>query len=73
MTQMTPAQRQALWDAVKQNHATLDACPAHDFSIDTTPEKPIGKTWRCTACGGTVDSIWKGAYETGRRHGSAAR
>lgn len=57
-----------LWKQVKENSKTLEACPGHNFSIDVTPEKPIGKRWKCENCGGEVDSPAKAWYEKGRKH-----
>lgn len=60
----------AIWDEVKANHARLDACRLHNFAIDTTPDRPLGKKWKCTACGGVVDEIRKQWYERGLAHAS---
>lgn len=57
-----------MWEEVVKNHATLDACPRHDFSVDLDPGKSLGKHWRCTNCGGRVDSIAKLWYESGVEH-----
>lgn len=59
---------QEIWRRVRANHAKLAGCGDHDFSIDLTPAKPLGKCWQCTRCGGEVDAIHKGWYEEGRAH-----
>ena len=59
-----------IWEEVKANHQRLKACVGpHDFSIDAAPNRPIGKRWRCSKCGGEVDHIVKTWYEQGLEHG----
>lgn len=56
---------------VKANLAALDACPGpHEFAIDATPDRTIGKRWRCAKCGGEVDFGAKLWYEKGLAHGA---
>jgi hypothetical protein len=50
---------------VKENHRKLAECDCHTF-IDITPDKPLGKKYRCTACTGEVDSHAHYWYEKGR-------
>lgn len=57
-----------IWLQVKENHRKLETCQKHDFSIDLTPERPIGKMYQCTQCGGSVDAIEKKWYEKGLAH-----
>jgi len=57
-----------LWLQVRKNHQKLDSCQRHDFSIDMNPEKPVGKKYQCTRCGGEVDLSAKHWYEKGLAH-----
>lgn len=66
----------AIWEAVKANHARLDACAGpHDFSIPQRVNGVAGepgynvREWACTKCGGSTDSIHKHWYEKGLAHG----
>lgn len=69
---MTPEEGKKLWAEAQANGRLLDACPGpHDF-VDLTPEKPVGKHWRCQRCGGEVDGGAKRWYEAGLRHGRQA-
>lgn len=54
---------------VIENNKKLKSCDAHVFEIDQTPERKIGKTWECSNCHGTVDSMAKAWYERGFQHG----
>lgn len=57
---------------MQANHKALETCVGpHDF-VDQTPEKQIGKKWRCKACGGTLDGVERHWYEQGLKHGRAA-
>ena len=57
-----------LWLQVRKNHQKLDGCQRHDFSIDLNPERPMGKKYQCTRCGGWVDVTEKNWYEKGLAH-----
>lgn len=61
----------AIAEKVKANGERLHACPGpHDLE-DITPEKPIGKTFRCKKCEGELrgtDALW---YRDGLAHGRA--
>jgi len=60
-----------IWSEVKLNRARLVSCTGpHKFTIDITPEKKIGKRWKCELCQGTIDSINKEWYELGLKHAS---
>lgn len=61
-----------IWEGVKENSRKLEACPGHDFSIDLRPDRPVGKDWQCTRCGGRADTIAKLWYERGLEHGRPA-
>ena len=58
-----------LWRDVQGNRRILDACQHHDFSIDLSPTRTIGKQWQCCNCGGHVDSMAKHWFEVGIAHG----
>lgn len=62
-----------IWLQVKENHRKLDGCRIHDFSIDLNPERPMGKKYQCTRCGGWVDVTGKTWYEKGLQHQAAAQ
>ena len=57
-----------IWNRVRENSKKLEGCTRHDFSIDNTPEKPLLKKFKCTNCGGEVDSQYKKWYELGIEH-----
>lgn len=61
-----------IWEDVKKNHALLDACERHRFE-DMTPGKPLGKKYKCSACGGTADAVAVRWYELGFKHGVKSR
>lgn len=63
---------------VRENAARLRSCPKHDFvgmpSEVLATCKDGGQLFRrfkCTRCGGTVDSHGHHWYEQGRAHGGA--
>ena len=58
-----------LLEQVRANMASWDACDGPHELVDLTPEKTIGKRWRCSKCGGECDSVAKSYYEQGLRHG----
>lgn len=60
-----------IWEGVQANHAKLNSCTLHDFSIDMNPDKTWGKRYQCTNCGGHVDAVTKGWYEKGLEHAKA--
>lgn len=61
---------EAILAQVRANAQRLDLCPGpHDFSIDTTPQKPIAKTYRCTKCGGELGQRERLWYLRGLKHG----
>lgn len=74
LSQLTGIPRQemvSIAEHVKANLAALDACPGpHEFTVDTTPDRTIGKRWRCAKCGGEVDCGVKMWYERGLAHGA---
>lgn len=67
---MTPAEARTLWDECVAKGRALDACPRHTF-VDATPERKLGKRWRCSACGGEIDTVQRRMYDQGFAHGKA--
>lgn len=59
-----------LMQAVKANHAKLDACPGHDF-VQTPDSRPLRSRFACSRCGGTVDGVAWLWYQRGVEHGKA--
>lgn len=69
----------AIFQEVKANHSILKGCQRpHDFSIclerhtkepieNPTPAQHFGAKWKCSKCGGIVDSLHKIHYEEGLR------
>jgi hypothetical protein len=66
---MSPEEARAIWNAAKANGARLDACPGPHVFLDLTPEKRVGKKWRCSGCGGEVDGVARAWYQAGLAHG----
>lgn len=50
---------------VKANMAKLESCPRHDFQRN---ENKLFSKFRCSVCGGTVDSITVHWYKKGLEH-----
>jgi hypothetical protein len=60
----------AIWAAVRANHARLDACAGpHDFSEVTKRTGQVPREYRCSKCGGTIDSVNRNWYLDGLKHG----
>jgi hypothetical protein len=71
----------AILAEVKENQRILSACQfPHDFSIcidrhskvpieNPTPAQRFGAKWKCSKCGGIVDSMHKIHYNEGLEHG----
>ncbi len=59
---------------VKANQARLESCAGpHQFVIHTTiPGTPLGKTYRCERCQGTVDHHAHYWYQLGLKHSNNA-
>lgn len=57
-----------LWTQVRVNQTALEQCSGHDFSIPMEPKRQLGQRWRCSHCGGHVDTVAKHWYERGKRH-----
>ena len=54
---------------VQANNDLLKPCKRHSF-VDQTPDKQLGKTYKCLNCGGTVDAVKRMWYEIGLQHGA---
>jgi hypothetical protein len=58
-----------VWEEVKENHRKLDTCKRHVFVAIPDSTTPIPRKYKCTACGGTADSINVHWYNLGVQHG----
>jgi len=58
-----------IWKQVKANQALLEVCKGHDFSLPFEKRGQFTVKWKCSKCGGTVDSQAKRWYELGLKHG----
>lgn len=58
-----------IFEEVRANSAILDSCQRHRFEVFTKYESGMVKKYKCSACGGTVDSLAKNWYERGIAHG----
>ncbi|MDO6355294.1 hypothetical protein Q3V94_09500 [Caloramator sp. CAR-1] len=65
-----PIDAKEIFQMVIENQNKLKSCSRHDFSIDITADRALGKRYRCSNCGGEVDSIEKYWYEKGLEHSS---
>lgn len=57
-----------IWNQVVENDKLLKSCLLHSFDIDLSPDRKIGKRWKCSKCNGEVDSMAKLWYERGLMH-----
>lgn len=69
VTGLSKSTMQEIWAAVKANHALLDTCKGHDFSLPFEKRGQMTTKWKCTKCQGVVDTLAKRWYETGLKHG----
>lgn len=70
---ITKAEVREIWEEVKRNRQTLDACSGpHDFSEEAERTGTLVQKWRCTKCHGAVGAIEKAWYERGLAHGRRA-
>lgn len=58
-----------IWQKVKANLALLATCKGHDFSLPFEKRGQMVVKWKCSKCGGTVDTFAKKWYEQGLKHG----
>lgn len=58
-----------IYEAVRNNQEKLESCKRHNFNIDMVPHTTFNKTWKCTRCGGKVNSSERTFYELGLIHG----
>lgn len=74
-----PIDVNAIWEEVKANKAKLDACEGpHDLQPDESTKYATAKDggaicrkYKCTRCGGLVDSVNAHWYIKGLTHGRA--
>jgi hypothetical protein len=66
---MTRDEAAAVLEQAKENRRKLEACPGPHVFDDATPDRKVGKTYRCSICGGTADAVARHWYELGRAHG----
>lgn len=74
---MTTQDNQKLFELIQLNHKKLDSCSKpHEFLIcldrrtrqpleNPTPQQQFGARWRCSKCGGDVDSVVRLWYNRG--------
>ncbi len=64
-----------LFREVKANHARLDACAGpHDFQVNEMyPHGKLVRNYKCSKCGGIVETLHKNWYERGLAHGRAVK
>lgn len=60
-------------EAVNENIKRLDSCKGPHSFHDITPDRQLGKRFRCYKCQGEVDIISKRWYEAGLLHGAKAQ
>lgn len=72
ITGLKRAEMDAIFQQVKANHAKLESCARHDFSIpvDHLTKQPIPAPavlcyWECRHCHGQVGALEKNWYERG--------
>lgn len=70
---ITREESKAIWDMVVANHDKLESCPGPHVFQNITPEKKIGKRYRCTMCGGEAEQLNVSWYNKGLGHASARR
>ena len=71
-----PEEIRKIWIDVQENKVKLESCDMHNFSIDITTEqnnKTLLRKWKCSKCGGKVDSVAKIWYERGLKDGSTKK
>lgn len=64
---MSPDEVKRLWEEAKRNALRLELCTRHDF-VDATPQKTIGKRFRCANCEGEADAVQVMFYRQGLQH-----
>jgi len=67
---VTKEESAKLWAEVRANGLKLDACTLHAFGlIGFLDQPPLGRRYRCSRCGGEVDSQARNWYDLGLKHG----
>ena len=73
LTGRLPSEMREIAEQVMANHAKLRACAYHEFERIARPDDSpdvqarLGDKWRCTNCGGEIDSVAHSWHEQGRR------
>lgn len=70
MSELTGLSRETVLDiaaGVRANIAKLSACSLHTFE-PIAPAQPLRTRYRCTSCGGEIDSSAYRWYQLGRAH-----
>lgn len=60
-----------IWDAIKANHAKLDACTGHDFG-PLKPGATLHTRYECRNCGGWAGGTAVTWYNRGVEHAKKA-
>lgn len=58
-----------IFEEVKANSALLNSCSRHAFEPFQKYPSGMVKKYKCSNCGGTVDSLARSWYERGLEHG----
>ena len=66
---MTKEEAKELWEKVKANCRALEACDRHEFKLIGNIDQSLRRRYRCSRCGGEIDSHAYHWYELGVRHG----
>lgn len=69
VTGLSKETMQDIWTQVRANRKLLDECKGHDFSLPFDKRGEMVVKWKCSKCGGTVDTSDKRWYEAGLKHG----
>lgn len=68
---MKPADYRALAERVRLNQGRLQACPRHAFGPMPNARSELMQRYRCSLCGGEVDSHAFHWYTLGQQHVAA--
>jgi hypothetical protein len=56
----------SIWQRVQENGQKLEACPYHEFELDSENKTMTRHQYRCKNCGGTVNNSMYRWHEIGR-------
>lgn len=68
LTGITKEEQMKIMEDIRNNNKLLESCNLHDFSIEVPQKHTILSKWKCSNCGGIVDSTQKQWYEKGLNH-----